>query len=210
MVWRAPVLGVATMVWALSVAAVDAKTVRYEVNGQTFSYSTKNRARVKIARQRIDAANKAAAARAKANAELAANPLVRVFGSQTENEAKAAEANLSGVLVKARSAPEPSQVKKKSLAATGRSSSRQAMHAKHHVPPTGRDAATPTRTSRHASIREPVRHARPPETTTGSAQQDPPKPPPPPDQPTPSPTIQPIVFDFASGLRTVYKADGTI
>src|SRR5215203_7310162 len=91
--WKALVLGVATV--ALGVSVAEAKMVRYEVNGQRFSYSTGDRAQFELARQRINAANAAVAARAKANAELAANPLVRAFGSQSQNEAKAAEANLT-------------------------------------------------------------------------------------------------------------------
>jgi hypothetical protein len=79
MKWMAPVLGVATV--ALGVSVADAKMVRYEVNGERFSFSTKDRAQFELARQRINAANAAVAARAKANAELAANPLVRAFGS---------------------------------------------------------------------------------------------------------------------------------
>ena len=211
MVWRAPVVGVAIVLLGMSVARVDARTVRYEINGQHFSYSTKSRAQVEMARQRIDAANAAAAARAKANAELAANPLVRVFGSQSENDAKAAEANLTGVLASTQSPPERSQVRKMSVAATGRLNSRQATHATQHIPPETRDAATRTRTSRNATIGEPVRHAGRAEITTGSVQKDPAKPPRPrPDQPTSSPKIQTIVFDFASGIRTAFNADGTV
>jgi len=55
-----------------------AKMVYYEINGQRYSYSTNNRAQVKEARQRIDAANAAEAAKAKAQAERSANPLVAV------------------------------------------------------------------------------------------------------------------------------------
>ncbi len=97
--WIAPLLGVATV--ALGVSVAEAKMVRYEVNGQRFSFSTKDRAQFELARQRINAANAAVAARAKANAELAAHPLVRAFGSQSQNEVKAAEANLAWVLATA-------------------------------------------------------------------------------------------------------------
>ena len=110
--------------------------VRYEVNGQRFLFSTKDRAQFELARQRINAANAAVAARAKANAELAANPLVRAFGSQSQNEAKAAEANLARVLA---TAPRHEQTP----VVTGRSSSRR----------------TPQSPLPTANSREPVRQA---------------------------------------------------
>ena len=72
--------------------------VYYEINGQRYSYSTNNRAQVKEARQRIDAANAAEAAKAKAQAERSANPLVAVFGSKVQSDAKEAEARAQQAL----------------------------------------------------------------------------------------------------------------
>src|SRR3954466_6089297 len=74
------------------------KMVYYEINGQRYSYSTNNRAQVKEARQRIDAANAAEAAKAKAQAERSANPLVAVFGSKVQSDAKEAEARAQQAL----------------------------------------------------------------------------------------------------------------
>jgi hypothetical protein len=189
MVWKAPLLGVVTVFFGLSVGSVHAKTVRYEINGQRFSYSTRNRAEVAIARERINAANAAAAARVKANAELAANPLVRIFGSKNQKEAKAAEANLAGTLARAPSTPEPSRARKESRVVTGRSS-------------WDHSAANPSRIS---GARQPVRHSR---RTQGGVR--PPRPEPSLAEPTFSPKIEAIVFDFASGIRTVHRADGIV
>src|SRR3954451_4680523 len=141
MKWMAPVLGVATV--ALGVSVADAKMVRYEVNGQRFSFSTKDRAQFELARQRINAVNAAVAARAKANAELAANPLVRAFGSQSQNEAKAAEANLARVLATAPRTSELSPGYERTPVGTARSFSRR----------------TPPSTLPTANSREPVRQA---------------------------------------------------
>src|SRR3954462_7877371 len=69
----------------------EAKLVRYEINGQRYSYSTNNRQQVREARQRIQAAQQAAA-------ERAANPLVRLFGSPTQTNAAEAQARDQQVL----------------------------------------------------------------------------------------------------------------
>ena len=58
----------------------QAKMVRYEINGQRYSYNTNNREQVEEARRRIAAANAAYAAWLKAEAERASNPLARVLG----------------------------------------------------------------------------------------------------------------------------------
>src|SRR4051794_25797083 len=63
----------AVALWA-TLSTAEAKLVRYEINGQRYSYSTNNRQQVREARHRIQAAQQAAA-------ERAANPLVRLFGS---------------------------------------------------------------------------------------------------------------------------------
>ena len=194
MVRRAPILGVASVLLGVSVASVQAKVVRYDINGQRFAYSTNNRAQVQLARQRISAAQAAAAARTKADAELAANPLAGVFGSQSQKEAKAAEAHLASILANAPSTPEPPQGKKSSVRAD------QSVH-------------TATSTSPKPSKREPVRQARDAGVTMASVHQKEaglPRPEPSPSKPTSSPKIEAIVFDFASGIRTVFRADGTV
>ena len=100
MVGRTRVLGASLVAVALSVGVAEAKTVRYEINGQRYSYDSEDREQVALARQRINAANAEAVARAKAEAERAANPLVRVLGSTTQAQAKAAEGQLKEVLAK--------------------------------------------------------------------------------------------------------------
>src|SRR5918994_2088426 len=65
----------------------QAKMVRYEINGQRYSYNTNNRQQAEEARRRLAAANAAYAARLKAEAERASNPLAAVLGSPTQREA---------------------------------------------------------------------------------------------------------------------------
>ena len=76
----------------------QAKMVRYEINGQRYSYSTNNRQQVEEARRRLAAANAAYAARLKAEAERASNPLAAVLGSPTQREAAEALARLRHVM----------------------------------------------------------------------------------------------------------------
>src|SRR5215217_2150023 len=87
----------AVALWA-TLGTAEAKLVRYEINGQRYSYSTNNRQQVREARQRIQAAQAAAAATAQAAAERAANPLVRLFGSSTQTNAAEAQARAQQVL----------------------------------------------------------------------------------------------------------------
>jgi hypothetical protein len=166
--------------------------VRYEVNGQRFSFSTKDRAQFELARQRINAANAAVAARAKANAELAANPFVRAFGSQSQNEAKTAEANLARVLATAPRTSEPSPRDERTPVVTGRLSSRDTLPS----------------TLRTSNSREPVRQAS--RATSVDQEVRPPRSEPKLIEPTFSPKVEAIVFDFGSKIRTVLRADGTV
>src|SRR5215207_10136090 len=70
----------------------------YEINGQRYSYNTNNRQQVEEARGRLAAANAAYAARLKAEAERASNPLAAVLGSPTQREAAEALARLRHVM----------------------------------------------------------------------------------------------------------------
>jgi hypothetical protein len=91
------------LILALVLGAVSPATTklrRYELNGQTFSYSDRNPRQRAEARQRIEAANRASAARAQAEAEVRANPLARIFGSQTQRQAAEAEAEVRELLAK--------------------------------------------------------------------------------------------------------------
>ena len=90
--------GVACLGLCVSGPGVEAKLVRYEVNGQQYSYSTNNRQQTREARERIAAAKAAESAQARAEAEAAANPLVRLFGSQTQRQAAEAQMRVQQTL----------------------------------------------------------------------------------------------------------------
>src|SRR3954462_2971450 len=76
----------------------QAKMVRYEINGQRYSYNTNICEQVEEARRRIAAANAAYGAWLKAAAERASNPLAPVLGSPTQREAAEAQTYLKHVL----------------------------------------------------------------------------------------------------------------
>lgn len=77
---------------------VEAKTVFYEINGQRYSYDTNNRQQTATAQKQIKAAKTVEAATVQAAAERASNPLVAIFGSQTQREAAAAQAQLQQII----------------------------------------------------------------------------------------------------------------
>jgi NADH dehydrogenase/NADH:ubiquinone oxidoreductase subunit G len=91
-------LGASVVALGALLGGVEAKTVFYEINGQRYSYDTNNRQQTATARTRIEAAKTAEAAKAQAAAERASNPLVAIFGSQTQREAEAAQAQLQQII----------------------------------------------------------------------------------------------------------------
>src|SRR4051794_41673310 len=121
----------------LAAPEARAKMVYYEINGQRYSYSTNNRAQVKEARQRIDAANAAEAAKAKAQAERSANPLVAVFGSKAQSDAKEAEARAQQAL-SGQARAEPAAGAAPEAATTRRRGGTEAAQAKAHPAKTAR------------------------------------------------------------------------
>ena len=85
--------------------AAEARQVEYEINGTTYTYSTGSRVQVELARRRIEAANRVDEIKVRAAAEAASNPFVQLFGSPTQAEVPAAQAELQKVLAE----PEPSR-----------------------------------------------------------------------------------------------------
>ena len=77
---------------------VEARVVRYEIDGKVYAYETTDRQQVERARQRIGVAYAAYAAKVRADAELVSNPLLKVLGSRAQWEAAAAQARLQQVM----------------------------------------------------------------------------------------------------------------
>jgi hypothetical protein len=91
-------LGAAFLSVFLLLSAAEAKRIRYDIDGQTYSYDSSDREQASIAQHRIAAAKTADEARARARAERGASLWVRLFGSPIQTEADRAEAELKRML----------------------------------------------------------------------------------------------------------------
>ena len=191
----APAVGALMVGLSAAVGGAEAKTVRYEIDGQSYSYSTNNHEQVAVARERMAAAKAATDARTKAQAEASANPLVRAFGSQAQRDAAAADARLREVL--ARNAPQ-------AVPASGEV--RRAPPPREAAKAEPKGPARPTRVARGA-VQDPV--------DTGSLERQTPA------RAAPesaraarsvpaAPKVDAIVYDFASGIKTIHMADGSV
>jgi hypothetical protein len=182
-------LGALTAALLAAAPEARAKMVYYEINGQRYSYSTNNRAQVKEARQRIDAANAAEAAKAKAQAERSANPLVAVFGSKVQSDAKEAEARAQQALSgQARAEPAAGPVPE--AAATRHRGRTEAAQAKAHPGRTAR-----ARAARHPApaVKVASRSSRKPASEVSA-----------------KPAVASVFYDAESGIKTMQMTDGTV
>jgi hypothetical protein len=185
----------------------DAKKVSYEINGQRYSYSTNNREQVQEARRRIEAANAADAARAKAEAERAANPLVAIFGSQAQTEAKEAQSRLQRLVAprpSAGPAPAPAEARTAERPPARRAAStaadRRPQEPRTRVvdrqdreppasPPAAAEASVATEGGKSAAGVESDRAG-----VTAVAKGE----------------VKSVFFDLATGIKTVEMMDGTV
>jgi hypothetical protein len=94
-------LGIGIVSACLFAVSAEAKLIRYEIDGQSYSYSTNNIQQTKEARRRIEAAAAAGAAKTRAAAEAAGNPWVKIFGSPVQREAADAQARVKQLVMPA-------------------------------------------------------------------------------------------------------------
>ena len=187
--------------------------IRYEINGQRYSYNTNNREQVEEARRRLAAANAAYAAWLKAEAERASNPLARVLGSPTQREATAAQARLRHVLSSSPPAG-PAAGSETGRLATAAERTRVARE------PTGRKEAIPGFVPRAEPehLAKPQKVAVQPKASALAVTADKPSTPksakvaarPKSTQETPESAVQSIHFDPDSGIKTTLMTDGTV
>jgi hypothetical protein len=191
----------------------QAKMVRYEINGQRYSYNTNNRQQAEEARRRLAAANAAYAARLKAEAERASNPLAAVLGSPTQREAAEARARLRHVM----SSPPPaepgvgSETGRRAAAAERTRVVREPMPRKEGIPgyvpraepePPGKPHMVAARPKSSA----PVERAEKPATPKSAKVAARPKP----TKATREPAVQSVHFDPDTGIKTTTMTDGTV
>jgi hypothetical protein len=182
-------LGASMMALLATAYEARAKMVYYEINGQRYSYSTNNRAQVKEARQRIDAANAAEAAKAKAQAERSANPLVAVFGSKLQSDAKEAEARALQAL-SGQAGAQPAADAAPEAAATRRRGGADGVQAKAHPARAARVRAAPRPAP---AVKVASRGARKPASEVSA-----------------KPAVASVFYDAESGIKTMQMTDGTV
>jgi hypothetical protein len=179
--------------WATTFGA-EAKKVYYEIDGVRYSYSTNNRQQVREARERINAANAADAAKAKAQAERAANPLAALFGSPAQTAAKEAESRVKQIA--SRPAGAASGSAETEVAPQIRRERRRAARETHRAEPAeAARAAAPTRPIRAAVARTPAPASK-------AAVKEP--------SATGAPAVKSVFYDLSSGIKTVHMSDGTV
>jgi hypothetical protein len=101
---RAPAI-LAAILLLLASGTAQGRRLSYEIGGVIYTYETRNREEVLMARDRMAVASSAAEARARATAEAASNPFVKIFGSETQRFATEAEAELERTLAITSPAP---------------------------------------------------------------------------------------------------------
>lgn len=174
--------------------AVEAKTVFYEINGQRYSYDTNNRQQTAAARTRIEAAKTAEAAKAQAAAERSSNPLVAIFGSQTQRGAEAAQAQLQQIIAEQEAAGKRQEAvqatKGESVAkpANGQAGGTASVNEREPAAATAIAAMQPAAADPIAPhLRDPAR----PDSSSRAA-------------------IRSISLDVETGIKTVIRMDGSI
>ena len=181
----------------------QAKIVRYEINGQRYSYNTDNREQVEEARRRIAAANAAYASRLKADAERGSNPLAAVLGSPTQREAAEALARLRQLMSSSPPAePAAGSETGRRAAAAKRTPRKEAIPAPRPEP---EHPGKPHRASRPKPS-APVETAEKPTTPKSAKVAARPKP----TKETRESAVQSVHFDPDTGIKTTLMTDGTV
>jgi hypothetical protein len=202
------IVAASTFMIGAAIVGAEAKKVSYDINGQRFTYDTSNPAQVEIARKRIEAANAADAAKAKADAERVQNPLVATFGSPIQREAAQAKARLDQILAeqaqadaalkRQRSVRDEPRRKQADESASPASTSPESTPDKVGATAPGEQPAPAA-----AAEQSPAPSAPKPATAEAPAVQ--------PVQPEGAPpTIKSVSFDVASGIKTTVMTDGSI
>lgn len=173
------------------IGSAEAKEVTYKVNGKQYSYDTNNDAEKAAARRHIKAARAAAAAKAKADAERASNPLVVLFGSAVQRKAAKAEE----LLEQARPGNAPAS---QDQAITPPSEERHEVEK----PETFRPNKPVTRIGRRVApdlLRPAPKEPQKPVVATKPA-----------SAPAAPGRVKSMFFDAMSGIKTTFMADGSV
>lgn len=190
-------LGATVLALQLMSGGAEARKVSYEINGKRFTYDTNDPQQVAAARKRIEAANAADAARAKAEAEKASTPLVSVFGSQAQNEAMQAKERLDQVLAEEEAA-EAARKQERAPAPRKDAQAREPAEDQARITEDGRDKKGK---SKDAALDQQA----PANVTTTDAAEEPAT-----QQVGTKPMVKSVSFDIESGIKTIIMSDGSI
>jgi FtsZ-interacting cell division protein ZipA len=188
------ILGASAIALGLLAGNAQAKKVFYEVNGQRYSYETTDPDQVAAARKRIEAANAADAAKAKAEAERASNPLAAVFGSPAQQEAVDTKARLDQLIAEQDKA---AAAKPQRIVRTPKEEPAK-KRAEDQSPAPQEEQATASDEQSPADV-EPAKTA---SADTTSAPASP--------EPAPKPAVKSLSFDGETGIKTIIMTDGSI
>ncbi|QRM35506.1 hypothetical protein [Microvirga sp. VF16] len=191
-------LGASIVALGAFLGGVEAKTVFYEINGQRYSYDTNNRQQTATARKQIEAAKTAESATAQAAAERASNPLVTIFGSQTQQKAEAAQAHLQQIIAEQEAAAGKRQrvmqaTKDESVAKPANGQAGETASVNERAPAAAVAIAATQPAAAHPmapDLRDPAEPVRP-ESLSRAA-------------------IRSISLDAETGIKTVIRVDGSI
>ena len=182
--------GIGAVVLGFLIQGAEAKKVDYEIDGQRYSYELTNREQVEIARKRIEAANAANAAKARADAKRASDPIAAVFGSQLDREAEQAQANLKRLI--AEQEQSAAEAKRRQAAQAAKKSQRPDAITADQKEPEVAQRGQPGAETASAALSGPA---------AGDVA----------DNPPPAPLkLKSVFFDFESGIKTTVMGDGAL
>jgi len=193
------IAGTFALVLGVLAECAEAKTMVFEAAGRRYSYETTKAEQVAAARKLIDAANAADAAKATADAERQANPLVAIIGSSAQKAATEAQSRLDQAIAtyeqetaSMQRQPASREAEAGKSGPAGREQNRRRAAAR----PKGKVAPSEDESAPGASQ----------EATAARSTRSSPIQPPAPTQPT----VKNVISDPSSGIRTIFMTDGSI
>jgi hypothetical protein len=192
------ILGASALALGVMAERAEAKKVFYEINGKRYSYETSDPEQIATARKRIDAANAADAARAKAEAERTTNPLASVFGSPAQQEAIEAKARLDQLIAE----QDRSAEARRQRAAKAARTEQPKKQAEDQNPASTEEKTVSS--APQAPKDEPTKDV-PAKTASADDASDPAS-----SQASQKPAVKSLSFDGESGIKTVIMTDGSI
>jgi hypothetical protein len=190
------VAGTFALVFGVLTECVEAKTMAFEVAGRRYSYETSKVQQVAAARKLIEVANAADAAKATADAEREANPLVKIIGSPAQKAATEAQARLAEAIAtyEQETAAMQRQPASPDVGAGKRGSATRERAGLRTTPAPSGQADTSKDEPAAPKVSQEATAAR--STSSNPVQ--------------PQPAVKNVFTDVSSGIKTIFMTDGSI